>query len=281
MGRRSARVAYTQAMKYLPIALLLFSIQLQAGPRLYVFDCGMINLDNLEMFGLSAEESPVRQMFVPCYLVEHPNGRLLFEGGLPKNVADSEEPVAIDGGSLVYDRWIVDQLASMDLATSDIDYATYSHLHFDHAGAANYFLDSEVLMQRREWDAAFGENASFIDTSLFDELAQIDVTMIDGDHDVFGDGSVQLILVPGHTPGHQLLVVDLENTGPIVISGDLYHTRANRDLRRVPTFNNNAQQTHESMDSVEALIKDRNATLWIEHDKALADGLRKAPQYYD
>ena len=107
MGRRSARVAYTQAMKYLPIALLLFSIQLQAGPRLYVFDCGMINLDNLEMFGLSAEESPVRQMFVPCYLVEHPKGRLLFEGGLPKNVADSEEPVVIDGGSLVYDRWIV------------------------------------------------------------------------------------------------------------------------------------------------------------------------------
>ena len=268
-------------MKYIASLLLLFSIQAQAGPRLYVFDCGLINLDNLEMFGLTAEESSVRQMFVPCYLVEHPKGRLIFDGGLPKNVADSEGPVDIDGGSLVYDRWIVDQLASMGLGPADIDYATYSHLHFDHAGAANSFVESEVLMQRREWDAAFGESASFIDTSLFDGLQQAKVTMIDGDHDVFGDGTVQLIFTPGHTPGHQLLMVNLDNTGQILISGDLYHTRANRDLRRAPTFNNNAQQTHESMDRVEKLLKETGATLWIEHDKALADSLEKAPQYYD
>ena len=268
-------------MKHTVLLFLLLSIQAQAGPRLYVFDCGLINLDNLEMFGLTAEESPVRQMFVPCYVVEHPKGRLLFDGGLPKNVADSERPVEIDGGSLVYDRWIVDQLASMGMAPADIDYATYSHLHFDHAGAANHFVESEVLMQRREWNAAFGEGASFIDTSLFDGLQKADVRIIDGDHDVFGDGTVQLIFTPGHTPGHQLLMVNLDNTGQILISGDLYHTRANRDLRRVPTFNNNAQQTHESMDRVEKLLKETGATLWIEHDKALADSLKKAPQYYD
>jgi len=223
----------------------------------------------------------VRQLFVPCYLVEHPKGRLLFDGGLPKNVADSKEPLSIEGGSLVYDRWIVDQLADMGLGPADIDVAVYSHLHFDHAGAANAFIESEVLMQQREWDAAFGQSASFIDTSLFDRLKHASVTFIDGDHDVFGDGSVQLIFTPGHTPGHQLLSVKLENTGQILISGDLYHTRANRELRRVPTFNNNAQQTHESMDRVEQLLEETGATLWIEHDKVLADSLKRAPQYYD
>lgn len=268
-------------MKYLVCLLLLLSIQVQAGPRLYVFDCGLINLENLEIFNLKAEESSVRQMFVPCYLVEHPRGRLLFDGGLPKNVADSIEPVSIQGGSLVYDRWIVDQLTDLGLAPADIDFAVYSHLHFDHAGAANTFVESEVLMQQKEWDAAFGEGASFIDTSLFDGLQDARVTFIDGDHDVFGDGSVQLIFTPGHTPGHQLLMVELDNTGQILISGDLYHTRANRDLRRVPTFNNNAQQTHESMDRVEELLAKTGATLWIEHDKVLADSLNKAPQYYD
>lgn len=268
-------------MKYLACLLLLLALPVQAGPKLYVFDCGRINLDNLELFNLTAEESPVRQMFVPCYLVEHPKGRLLFDGGLPRNVADSDGPVAIEGGSLAYDRWIVDQLADMGLAPADIDYVVFSHLHFDHAGAANAFVTSEVLMQRKEWDAAFGDGGGFIDTSLFDGLQDAEVTFIDGDHDVFGDGSVQLLFTPGHTPGHQLLSVRLNNTGQVLISGDLYHTRANRDLRRVPTFNNNAQQTHESMDRVEALLADTGATLWIEHDQALADSLKKAPQYYD
>ncbi len=268
-------------MKYLASLLLLLSCQVQAGPRLYVFDCGLIKLDNLELFNLKADESPVRQLFVPCYLVEHAKGRLLFDGGLPKNVADSEEPVAIEGGSLIYRRWIVDQLADMGLAPADIDFAAYSHLHFDHAGAANAFVESRILMRQGEWDAAFGDDAGFFDTSLFDRLADSELTFVDGDYDVFGDGSVQLLFTPGHTPGHQLLMVKLENTGQILISGDLYHTRANRDLRRVPTFNANAQQTHESMDRVEQLLATTGATLWIEHDKALADTLKKAPQYYD
>ena len=112
-------------------------------------------------------------------------------------------------------------------------------------------------------------------------LKDVKVKFIDGDHDVFGDGSVQLIFTPGHTPGHQLLMNKLDNTGQILISGDLYHTRANRDLRRVPTFNADAGQTRESMDRVEALLDETGATLWIEHDKALADTLKRAPQYYD
>ena len=268
-------------MKYIVAFLLLLPLHALASPKLYIFDCGMINFDNLEMFNLKEGESSVRQMFVPCYLVEHPRGRLFFDGGLPKNVADSAEPVPIEGGSLVYERWIVDQLAGMGLAPGDIDYAAYSHLHFDHAGAVNAMIEPEVLMQRKEWDAAFGEGGGFVDLSLVEGLKDAKVKFIDGDHDVFGDGSVQLIFTPGHTPGHQLLMIKLDNTGQILISGDLYHTRANRDLRRVPTFNADAGQTRESMDRVEALLDETGATLWIEHDKALADTLKRAPQYYD
>ena len=268
-------------MKYLVAFLLLFPFQVLAGPRLYVFDCGLINLENLEMFNLKADESPVRQLFVPCYLVEHPQGRLFFDGGLPKNVADSAAPVPIEGGSLVYDRWIVDQLADMGLAPEDIDYVAYSHLHFDHAGAASAFVETEVLMQKKEWSAAFAEEGGFIDPSLLEGLKDAKLSFIDGDHDVFGDGSVRLIFAPGHTPGHQLLMLTLDNTGQVLLSGDLYHTRANRDMRRVPTFNADAGQTHESMGRVEALLAETGASLWIEHDKALADTLQKAPRYYD
>jgi N-acyl homoserine lactone hydrolase len=175
----------------------------------------------------------------------------------------------------------VDQLADMGITPSDVTHAAYSHLHFDHAGAANFFVESKIIMQQKEWDAAFGEAAEYIDTSLFDGLKEADVTFIEGDYDVFGDGTVKLISSPGHTPGHQVLLVTLENTGQIMLSGDLYHTRANRRLRRAPIFNYDAKETLASMDKVERLLTETGATLWIEHDKTLADTLKKAPAYYD
>jgi N-acyl homoserine lactone hydrolase len=268
-------------MKYLAGVLIFISSHVFAGPKLYVFDCGLLNLESLEMFNLTQSESSVRQMFVPCYLIEHENGRLLWDGGLPKSVADVEGPVSIDGGSMVYKRWIVDQLADMDISQSDVTHVAYSHLHFDHAGAANFFVESNVIMQRKEWDAAFGGESEFIDTSLFDGLKGAKLSFIDGDYDVFGDGSVKLIYSPGHTPGHQVLLIALENTGQVLLSGDLYHTKANRSLRRAPTFNNDAEQTLKSMTKVEELLAKNGATLWREHDKDLADTLKMAPQFYD
>jgi glyoxylase-like metal-dependent hydrolase (beta-lactamase superfamily II) len=268
-------------MRFLATLVFLFSSHAFAGPKLYVFDCGLVNMDNLEIFGLTPEDSQVRQLFVPCYLIEHPKGRLLWDGGLPKSVADAQGPVSSQGATMEYERWIVDQLADMSLTPADISHVAYSHLHFDHAGAANAFLEGEVIMQRREWDAAFGESVAFMDTSLFEGLKQANLSLIDGDYDVFGDGSVRLIYTPGHTPGHQVLLLSLENSGKILLSGDLYHTRANRELRRPPVFNHDADQTRASMDKVEQLLADSGAALWIEHDKALADSLKKAPQYYD
>ena len=90
-----------------------------------------------------------------------------------------------------------------------------------------------------------------------------------------------IVSAPGHTPGHQALLVHLRNTGPVLLSGDLYHFRATRRLRAVPTFNSNADQTLASMDKVEQLIAETGATLWIEHDRALAETLELAPAAYD
>ncbi len=268
-------------MRYLLCIFLLVSGGAVAETRLYVFDCGSLKLKSLAMFGLEEQDSAVREMFVPCYLIEHAQGKVLWDGGLPGAIAQAPGAVEIEAGSMTYDRWIVDQLADMDITPADIDHVAYSHLHFDHAGAANAFVETNVIMQRKEWDAAFGESVEFVDTSLFDDIEKARVTFIDGDHDIFGDGSVRLIFAPGHTPGHQLLLVTLKNSGPILLSGDLYHTRANRSLRKVPLFNSDAAQTLETMDKIEALLANTGATLWIEHDKALADTLKKAPAYYD
>ena len=262
---------------------LLLTAAVHGSPRLYVFDCGTLNLtdEDIPQFNLSVDETSVRQLFVPCYLIEHGNGRLLWDGGLPLSVAQAGEPVPVGGGTMVYERSLVAQLADMELSPLDIDYVAYSHLHFDHAGVANIFIETKVLMQQTEWDAAFASGQEYVDTTLFDGLKGADRIMLNGDHDVFGDGSVQIIYTPGHTAGHQVLLVHLENTGPVLLSGDLYHFKANRSLRRPPNFNYDKEMTLKSMERVESVLTETGSTLWIEHDKALADSLKKAPAYYD
>jgi glyoxylase-like metal-dependent hydrolase (beta-lactamase superfamily II) len=262
-------------------ALLAWSSMAVAGPKLYVFDCGAIQLTDVTMFGLQSNETPVRELFVPCYLIEHGNERLLWDTGLPLSVA-GQGRVTMDGGdSFVYERSIVDQLAAMGIEPADITYVAFSHLHADHAGGANPFAGSKVLMQKTEWDSALGGNPEFEPSAVFSKLKETKLTVIDGDHDVFGDGSVTMIYAPGHTPGHQVLLVNLARTGPVLLSGDLYHFRESRTLRRVPTFNYDAAMSLRSIDTVEALLKKTGATLWIEHDKALADTLKKAPEFYE
>ncbi len=265
----------------LTMLLLLVPWAATAGPKLYLFDCGRIELDNVEMFNLKEDETSVRELFVPCYLIRHDKGVLLWDGGLPLATAGKGRLPVEGGGSTIYDRSLIDQLADLGLATADVTHAAFSHLHFDHAGAANAFAGSKILMQKTEWQAAFGQAQGFVDSTLFDGLKKAKRTMLEGDHDVFGDGSVRIIYAPGHTPGHQVLLVTLEKTGPILLSGDLYHFRANRTLRRPPHFNFDAAMTLQSMDKIEAVIKQSGATLWIEHDKALADTLRKAPLFYE
>ena len=180
-----------------------------------------------------------------------------------------------------YERSLSDQLQSMDVEISDIDLVAFSHMHWDHVGAANLFSESTLLIQQTEYQAAFvDQDNPVFQPDLYMGLADNNMQILEGDHDVFDDGTVQIISAPGHTPGHQVLLLKLTETGPLVLSGDLYHFRRSRELRRVPEFNTNAEDTLSSMDKVEALIEQENATLWIEHDKALADTLRKAPESY-
>ena len=269
-------------MKILTAALLLLLSSLAlAGPKLYVFDCGAIQVADVTMFGLQPDETPVRELFVPCYLIEHDNERLLWDTGLPLSVA-GQGKVTMDGGdSFVYQRSIVDQLAAMGIKPADITYVAFSHLHADHAGGANAFAGSNVLMQKAEWDSALAGNPEFEPSDVFSKLKEAKLTIIDGDYDVFGDGSVTIISAPGHTPGHQVLLVKLAKTGPVLLSGDLYHFRESRLLRRVPKFNYDAAMSLRSIDAVEVLLDKTYASLWIGHDKAFASTLKKAPEFYE
>jgi N-acyl homoserine lactone hydrolase len=253
-----------------------------ATVKLYVFDCGRLRLASIEIFSVSGDETDVRDMIVPCYMIEHDKGRLLWDGGLPSSTAD----VAGWQGERVQmrlDRTLSEQLAAMSLNMSSFDYVAYSHMHFDHVGVADEVDTAVLLMQQADYDAQFLQGLSplKVDPALFKKLENSQKLLLNGDHDVFGDGRVRIISAPGHTPGHQVLLVDLKNTGPILIAGDLYHFALSRKERRVPKFNFDADMTLASMNRVEALVGETGATLWIEHELALFEQLKHAPSYYD
>ena len=107
------------------------------------------------------------------------------------------------------------------------------------------------------------------------------VTKLEGDHDVFGDGSVTILATPGHTPGHQSLLVKLPKTGALVLSGDAVHFKSNWENRGVPSANTDKDQTLASMQRIADILVKEKAQLWINHDKAQRDSLKMAPDFYD
>ena len=257
------------------------SEETSASLRLYIFDCGHLRIADPGRFSLTMDEVSTLELSVPCYLIEHPDGTLLWDAGLSDSLAEGSPHTQANGTVTTVTLTLRAQLEELGYQPADITYLALSHLHYDHAGNANDFVASTWLVQRPEHEAAFGDAQGFFDRALYAELENSETMLLDGDHDVFGDGTVVIKSAPGHTPGHQVLFVDLAETGGVVLSGDLYHFPENRTLKRVPTFNFDEAQTLASMDAVEDFLMESGARLWIEHDFAANALLDKSPAYYE
>ena len=257
------------------------------GPKLYVFDCGRIRLASVEAFNLKDTDTDVRDLSAPCYVVDHPNGQLLWDAGLPSELAEAEGwVVRPDGLSNTLDETLASQMDRMELGfdMSSLEYVAFSHIHWDHVGASNEVTSGTWLVQQGDYDAAHAEgnlSVPAVQPELLVGIKERPTQVLSGDHDVFGDGTVQLIAADGHTPGHQVLFVDLVETGPVVLSGDLYHFQFSRVNRVVPLFNVDAERSLQSMDKVEALVAMTGADFWLQHDASLFDTQQKAPGLYD
>ncbi|MDC0571911.1 N-acyl homoserine lactonase family protein [Luminiphilus sp.] len=257
-----------------------------AGPKLYVFDCGRIRLVSVEAFNLKETDTDVRELSAPCYVVDHPKGQLLWDAGLPSVLAQTDGWVTREDGVANWlEETLASQMARMSLGfdMSSLEYVAFSHIHWDHVGASNDVASGTWLVQQGDYDAAHAEgnlSVPAVQAELLVGIKERPTQVLNGDHDVFGDGTVQLIAADGHTPGHQVLFVDLAETGPVVLSGDLYHFQFSRANRVVPLFNVDAERTLQSMDKVEALVAETGADFWLQHDASLFDSQQKAPGVY-
>lgn len=250
--------------------------------RLYVLDCGHLDIRDMHMFDDSgALDGKPGAMSVPCFLIRHPKGTLLWDTGLGDAIAGHPGGVGLAPGIRGTVRVkLVDQLRSIGLKPADIDFLAFSHWHEDHTGNANLFGEATWILQRSELAAATGPAPP-----PFESLAPVSAwrharkRIIDGDADVFGDGSVRILSMPGHTPGHQVLELRLAHDGVILLAGDLYHSRENRRLRRVPRVNTDRAETLASMDRFEAIARRTHARVVIPHDPRDMAALPSFPAY--
>jgi N-acyl homoserine lactone hydrolase len=255
------------------------------GPRLYVLDCGDIKPMDPTLFGLKKSEIAGDGSFVtPCYLIVHPKGTLMWDVG---QIPDAQIPD--DGTEVVVQdllkarHRLLPQLKALGFEPKDITYLAMSHYHLDHTANANLFAGSTWIVQQAEYDAMFGTGELAIrDASSYDKLKDARrITLRDADYDVFGDGTVVVKTAPGHTPGHQMLFLDLVKFGALLLEGDLYHLPEERILDRVPSFDFDAAQTRATRVKTEAFLQQTGAQMWIQHDPATNATIRKAPAFYE
>ena len=232
-------------------------------------DCGTSTIKNFDAFfsdrpGLY-EKAP-RDIVSSCYLIRHGDQTMLWDTGFSADLKGRSQ----DMGDLVarIDQTVAEQLAQLGIQPADVDIVGISHMHPDHTGQAAQFPAARLLIGKADFERTAGKDDPFGPW----RGAGKKITLVSGDHDVFGDGSVTALHLPGHTPDHLALLVKLAS-GPVLLSGDLYHSIDARQKRGVPPFNTDRQQTLESMDRFEKLAKETGAKVVIQHEPADIDKL--------
>ncbi|MEP9400798.1 N-acyl homoserine lactonase family protein [Sphingomonas sp. VNH70] len=248
-----------------------------ADVELWRLDCGGVQVNDLNAFSDTLAYTGQRKRLVAsCYLIRHGGDYLLWDTGLPEAVL-GKAPNSTDAMSPILTTTIKAQLAKIGVRPEQIGRVGISHYHFDHIGQAAGFPQATLLIGQGDADALKAGKPGTSAEPLkpwFGGNAKVEP--VDGDKDVFGDGSVTMLNLPGHTPGHHALLVLLKDKGPVLLSGDLAHFRENYDTNGVPPFNTDRAQSLASLDRFKKLAGNTRATVILQHE---ANDVAKLPAF--
>ncbi len=193
-----------------------------------------------------------------CYLIKHGDEYMVWDTGFAPGTNPNAPKVSI-----------VDRLKELKVTPEQVKYVGISHFHGDHTGQLAPFTNATLLIGKGDWDGITaptpmqGANVAGFKSWIAENRK---VEPLTGDKDVFGDGSVIVLRMPGHTPGHSSLLVRLKEMGPVLLTGDLVHFRENYDSGGVPHFNFDRAATVASIERMKQIVANVTATVVIQHD---------------
>lgn len=246
----------------------MVGVQAAEAPKAKVsitrLDCGRATVKDFNSFFSDTLEYPSgpRDIVSSCYLVRHMDHYLLWDTGFAAAIKGKPN----DWGPLVatLDKTIAEQLAQLGVKPEQVTVVAVSHMHGDHAGQAKDFPGAKLIVGKGDFELTKEKNDPFGPWRA--EGAKVQ-QMHGADIDVFGDGSVIALNLPGHTPDHMALLVKLAS-GNVLLTGDLYHATIAREKKGVPPFNTNRAETLASIDRFERLAKTFDAKVIIQHEPA-------------
>jgi N-acyl homoserine lactone hydrolase len=242
--------------------------------EILLFDSGTLALDDVEV--------PV-----PFYLLRHPRGDVIVDGGNPLAVA--RDARAHWGG--LADIFVVNmgeeqhcaaQLIQLGVDPAAVKYIVQTHLHIDHTGALGHFPNASVIVHERELEAArtaeSPEASGYVRADY--ERPDLRWQTWSGELDLFGDGTVRLIETPGHSAGHTSLLLQLEQTGPMLLTADASDNRDMWEGRAHPRAFHSRDEANRSMQKLRDLAAETRALVAFGHDPENWAQLTHAPNSY-
>jgi glyoxylase-like metal-dependent hydrolase (beta-lactamase superfamily II) len=221
-------------------------------------DCGNGFNDSRRFTDTFAYSDPKMPFTFSCYLIRHGGEYMVWDTGFVPGSSPNAPKVSL-----------ADQLAQLKIKPQQVKYVGISHFHADHTSQLPSLPDATLLIGQREWQALTapepmpGANVGAF-KHWISEGGKVEPQP--ADKDVFGDGTVIILRTPGHTPGHQSLLVRLKEKGPVILAGDAAHFHENYDSNGVPGFNYDRAQTIASLDRIKDIAKNLKATVIIQHD---------------
>jgi glyoxylase-like metal-dependent hydrolase (beta-lactamase superfamily II) len=275
------------------IAIMMTSAapaQAQQGAQLYVFSSGSLGGFPKAALQIGAQGN-IDWAPVSFYVIKHPKGNILFDtGNNDKTIADPDGwwgPLAKGFGlKMTKDDAIPAQLAKIGLKPEDIKYVVVGHLHLDHGGNVSQFPNATLVVQNDELKAAWWPDVGYSVYYIpgdFEATKKMNIIRLEGDIDLFGDGSFRLIRAPGHTPGSQFAVVRLKNTGPVILTSDTVYLQESLDKNLIPPIPGtwSPKGMYEGYQRIRLIRDTEGAKLFIAHDSALFKATKHAPEFYD
>ena len=256
--------------------------------KLYQVSSGVLKFDKGWLTAMR-DVGKILEFPVAMYIIDHPRGLLLYDTGMNAAVSDGKCEsywgkglcsafMPIQRRDQVIDKW----LEKFGYSVDDVKYVVTSHMHLDHAGNMEMFPKAVHVLQKAELKAAWWpekfQRAAFV-LKDYDNARDFNYLQLDGDFDLFGDGSVVVLDTKGHTQGHQSLMVKLKNTGTLFLAGDAVYTPEN-EAGVIPGITWNTYESMKSIDRLKMLRDSHQGSIWYSHGIAQY-AEHKHDTYYD